>query len=143
MYLDTCIIAKLYLPEPNSATIQQRVQASGTLVCSELAIPEFSSVLARKCREGALTDAECDRVWQLFTGSVRDSSLSLLPISKADLEGAAALIHACRDTTPLRTLDAIHLATCQRFRAYPLFTTDSAMLQAAEHLGIAACGLRP
>jgi predicted nucleic acid-binding protein len=140
MYLDTCIIAKLYLPEADSAAIQQRVQAGGTLVCSELAIPEFTSVLARKRREGALTEAECTRVWQLFTGTVRESGLSLLPVSKAELEAAAALIHACRDTTPLRTLDAIHLATCQRFRAYPLFTTDRIMRQAAEHVGIPTQG---
>lgn len=142
MYLDTCIIAKLYLPEPDSDTVQQRVQGGKTLVCSELAIPEFSSVLARKLREGALTDLECDRIWQLFSGHVRESGLGLLPLSRAELEDAAGLIRTCRNIASLRTLDAIHLATCQRFRAYPLFTTDTVMRQAAEHLSIPVCNLR-
>jgi predicted nucleic acid-binding protein len=37
---------------------------------------------------------------------------------------------------PLRTLDAIHLATCISIVAGPLFTTDKRMIEAATALKI-------
>ena len=39
-------------------------------------------------------------------------------------------------TIPLRTLDAIHLATCKESRLYPLLTLDKVMLAAAAYFNL-------
>ncbi len=49
---------------------------------------------------------------------------------------ASDVIRQCQKVTRLRSLDAIHLATCLAHQVFPLFTTDKVMLRAAQHLGI-------
>lgn len=47
----------------------------------------------------------------------------------------------CIAHVPVRTLDAVHLATCRLSRAYPLVTGDRVMRAAADILGIPLAAL--
>jgi len=141
VYIDTGLFAKLYLPEPESAQVQAAVSATDELACSELLIVEFSSVLSRKVREDSLTSEQSARILCLFEEHVDTHRIHLLPLDRDVLTDSADLLRDCQQVVPLRSLDAIHLATCRRYDMTPLFTTDRVMLRAAEYLGIAVCML--
>ncbi len=113
MYLDTGLAAKLYVPEPESDAVQRLVDGQLRVTCSELLITEFSSVLSRYYREEGLPAATQQRIWMCFQEHVEQGRWNLIPISAEILFESKRLIWACQDITPLRTLDAIHLATCR------------------------------
>jgi predicted nucleic acid-binding protein len=52
------------------------------------------------------------------------------------LKKANHIIELCHPEVPLRTLDAIHAATCDLAQDFPLCTTDRRMRDAAKKLGI-------
>lgn len=55
VYLDSSALAKLYLPEPESDTLEAFLLGRRDLTISELAITEVLSAVARRRREGMLT----------------------------------------------------------------------------------------
>ncbi len=54
-YLDTSGLVKRYVPEVGSAWVEQLCRRE-PVSTSLIAIPELASALARRTREGALTD---------------------------------------------------------------------------------------
>jgi predicted nucleic acid-binding protein len=136
MYLDTSTAAKLYLPEPESDAVQRLVNGKGALRSSELLIPEFASVLARKRRQGELSAAAQRDVWTLFEEHLAGGRWSLLRLTPQDFRHAAEILFECQEAAPLRTLDALHLAICRVYRVFPLCTTDQVMQHAADFLEI-------
>jgi predicted nucleic acid-binding protein len=136
MYVDTCMVAKLYFPEPESDTVQEVVSTADGLACSEIVITEFASVASRKHAEKSITKAQQGRVLREFSHHVEAGYWCLLPCTRDELTAAAELIRRCQGKARLRTMDAVHLSTCLTHRQFPLFTTDRVMLQAARELGI-------
>lgn len=137
MYVDSAILVKLVVREPDSLFYVQLLEKSSGLRSSELALTECRSVLERKCREGELGEAPRDGAWRrLGTYWQRGGGIVLHPVTRLVLEEAGAMIAECIASVPLRTLDAIHLATCRLHGAVPLVTNDRVMRQAARRLGI-------
>jgi predicted nucleic acid-binding protein len=140
MYLDTSAAAKLYLPEPESEAIQRLVEGTGPLVSSDLLVPEFASMLARKRREGEIGPSAQRQVWALFQEHLTAGHWNLVTLTGQDYRRAADLVLQCQGTVPLRALDALHLAVCQGYGLFPLCTTDKVMQRAAVVLGIPLVG---
>ena len=136
MYVDTCMVAKLYFPEPESDAVQEAVSAADGLVCSEILITEFAAVARRKHSEKSITTAQQTRVLREFSSHVEAGYWCLVPCTRDDLAIAADLIRRCQSKARLRTMDAVHLSTCLTHRAFPLFTTDRVMLKATRHLEV-------
>lgn len=136
MYVDASVVAKLYFPEADSDLAQRVVSDEMELVCSELLITEFASVASRKHRDKDITARQQDRVQKLFGQHVDEGYLSLIPLTNEELALASDLIRRCQNRAALRTLDAIHLATCIGYSQQPLLTTDRVMITAAKHLGV-------
>ena len=136
MYLDTCIIAKLYLPEPESEAIQSLVTGVTDLTSSNLAVTELGSVLSRKNREGQIQSSVRDQIWDLFKGHIEENYWSFISVSDELCRYSDEIIKKCQDVVSIRTLDAIHLATCLQYKIFPLLTTDKNMLKAAQFLEI-------
>lgn len=138
MYIDTSMLAKLYLPEPESARVQAAVSGGGNLVCAELLLPEFASVLNRKVRERTLTPTSRAKVWALFQEHVSVGAISLLPLRRPQIVKACDILEKLGGSVPLRAMDALHLASC--LDAAPgqhvLLTGDGIMMKAASKLGI-------
>jgi predicted nucleic acid-binding protein len=63
--------------------------------------------------------------------------IRLLPLNRTVLERAGAIQMACHPRIPLRTLDALHVASCDLYRCGALSTTDARMRAACEQLAIA------
>jgi predicted nucleic acid-binding protein len=130
------MVAKIYFPEPESDLVQQRISTTYTPACSELLLTEFASVASRKLAESAITARQQTRVLKEFSSHVEKGHWVLLPCTRDELVAASDVIRQCQKIMRLRSLDAIHLATCLAHQVFPLFTTDKVMLQAAQHLKI-------
>ena len=64
------------------------------------------------------------------------SGITVAEINNDTLKIASAAIERCRGKAALRTLDAIHIATCMKTNSFPLVTNDKMMRKAAEELQI-------
>jgi predicted nucleic acid-binding protein len=60
----------------------------------------------------------------------------LYPVTRGTLTSAGGLIEKLSGRIVLKTLDAIHLATCLEYSLFPIFTNDKIMLSAAKELKI-------
>lgn len=107
-FVDTSALAKRYIAEPASAwVIEWIVPDSGhTIVVSELATVEIFSLLSRRQREGSLTGEHLSALQAVFLLHMEQEYL-VTPVDRALLKHASQLV----TRHPLRTLDAIHLAS--------------------------------
>jgi len=142
MYLDTAVIVKLLVREPdsdwfNTALLGQHFETS------ELALAEVRSALLAKERAGHITSPERVRAGEKFLAMTDDDLVRLLPLNRLVLERAIAIQLACHPRIPLRTLDALHVATCDLHRCGALSTTDGRMRAACEQLAITLLPARP
>ena len=136
MYLDSAILVKLVVREPDREYYADFVDGQSAVFSSELTIVECRSALLRKQAQGQLAARTCSGAWARLQALWSGGGLVLYPVSLAVLQEAGETIQRCTGHAPLRTLDAIHIATCLRSRAYPLVTNDGVMRAAAEILGV-------
>jgi predicted nucleic acid-binding protein len=135
MYLDSSIIVKLLVDEPETRTLVTALVGLPLSSC-ELAIPEVRSALFGKEREKRISKAQREAAWQLFRERVRSEEIELYPLNSTTLSKAAQVMERCHPTVALRTLDAIHAAACDLSQDFPLCTADKRMRDAAGVLGI-------
>jgi len=134
MYLDSCILVKLLVAEPDSALFIRSLEGK-PLVTSELAQTEvFSALLARE-RAGKISLADRRRAWAEFEARIEAGEIRIEPLNSITLRKAAHSLEHCHPKVPLRTLDAIHLATADLCQDFPLVTTDGRLRDAATLLG--------
>ncbi len=67
---------------------------------------------------------------------IENEVISLLPLNRPVLERARAIQLACHPHVPLRTLDALHVATCDLHRCGTMSATDRRIRAACKQLGI-------
>jgi len=135
-YLDTNAIIGLLTADPLSARVGA-VLREGTepLVLSDFAAAEFSSVVGRKARTGAITRQHAlNALAALDHWSVR---ITRIELEAGDIARAAVFLR--RLDLPLQAPDAIHIAIAQRLSA-TLVTFDRQMVSAARVLGISVSG---
>ena len=124
---------KLFVAEPDSDFFGRLVD--GQPVCSSaIAYTEFWSALLGKERAQAINAEQRQRAWSAFRRNVEDEAIYLIPVSEATLKKANHILDQCHPRVALRSLDAVHLATCDQTQDWPLCTTDVRMRQAAELL---------
>jgi len=121
IYLDSSAIVKLVIREPETDALRAFVALGPTRVTSALARAEVPRALRRHGRSAMTRGAQTLR------------ALDLLVLDDALLDQAAAL-----DAEPLRSLDAIHIASAQQLGAdlAGLVTYDTRMIVAARSLGL-------
>ncbi|MBI5768186.1 MAG: type II toxin-antitoxin system VapC family toxin [Verrucomicrobia bacterium] len=135
MYLDTSVFVKLYTQEPDSAECEGIV-AGNKIVSSELLYAELWSALLAKERSGKMRPEMRQRVWEVFEMHVLDEVVELIELDGAIVREAAEVMARVHPHVPLRTLDAIHLATFAGIEAGTLFTNDRRMIDAARLLAL-------
>ena len=112
MYLDSCIIVKLLVVEPDSEFFIQALEGKPT-VTSELAQTEvFSALLARE-RAGTISKTDRRRAWHEFEARVAAGEIKIEPLNSV----------------------VLHLATADMAHNFPLTTTDRRLRDAATLLG--------
>jgi predicted nucleic acid-binding protein len=126
MYLDTAIIIKLLVRESDSAWFNQTL-AGQRFETSELAVSEVRSALLAKERAGHITQVERVAAEERFVDMIDEELIKLYPLNRQVLDRANAILLACHPKIPLRTLDALHVATCDLHHNGKLATTDARM----------------
>jgi predicted nucleic acid-binding protein len=134
VYLETSAVVRWLLGEPNALKIAKRIQETAEPLCSALTLLEAQRALARAERE-------------------RPSRARQLHLLRRQLVEASADWHLMEITPdiriragepfpnePVRTLDAIHLATALHFArvfpALPVLTFDERILRNLGPLGL-------
>jgi predicted nucleic acid-binding protein len=135
MYLDSCVIVKLVSHEPDSAAYSSLVTGH-PVVTSELAVAEVRSALLAKERAGRISRPARLTGWHLFQDKVRDQEFVLLPLSRHVIERAGAVIDQCHPHVPLRTLEAIHVATAELHGGELMCSSDQRVCAAADFIGL-------
>jgi predicted nucleic acid-binding protein len=134
-YLDSSVIVKIFTDEPDSERWRQVIGARRDLITSTLALPEVRSALRRKVQAGVLRPSVATKIWDEFRRNLEGGIVEAFPIAPDVVDQAVELLGSSIKT-PLRTLDALHLATVIVKRASQLATTDQRMSAAASILGI-------
>ncbi|MGZ8938467.1 MAG: type II toxin-antitoxin system VapC family toxin [Limisphaerales bacterium] len=135
MYLDSAIIVKLLIREPDSAFFDTALSGH-VLDSSELCLTEVCSALLAKERSGSITANERQKATDQFRNLVQSDILRLFPMNSRTLSRAAAILEACHPRVALRTLDALHVATCDLHQCDILCTTDARMRSAGAHFAM-------
>ena len=130
MYLDSCILVKLLATEPDSEFFQRSL-AGHPVVTSELALTEVFSALLSRERAGSISTADRRRAWREMESLINTGELQIEPLNSLVLRKARHYLEHCHPRVPLRTLDAIHLATADLCHDFPLVTTEARLRQAA------------
>ena len=142
MYLDSAIIVKLLVREPDSEWFARNLSGH-SFDTSELALAEVCAALLFKEREGHITAGERVKATDKFLSMVENQLLLLHPLNRKVIDRARAIQLACHPRIPLRTLDALHVATCDLHHGETLATTDKRMRAACGQLGLALLPKNP
>lgn len=134
IYIDTSILVAFYCPEKISNQVEEILINTNCPAISQLTEVELTSALARKTREKTLSQKDAIDVLSIFRSHIDEKSFQYLPIQPKHY--SAAMNWIAEFNTPLRTLDALHLAIAVENKA-PLLTADIKFADSAEFLGIA------
>ncbi|MFI5396906.1 MAG: type II toxin-antitoxin system VapC family toxin [Candidatus Binatia bacterium] len=135
VYLDTSGLAKLYVPEPDSPTLEAALVGRRDLIVSDLAVTELTSTIARRRREGDLSAAHAQRVYQRIMRDCETGAFRHAELTTSVHRDAERLMLGLGRNVPLRAADALHLALARAYNAHVLITFDRRMRAAAEVLG--------
>ena len=135
MYLDSAIIVKLLVREHDSEFFNAALSGH-VLESSELCLTEVCSALLSKERAGSISAAERQKAMQRFEEMLQDEEVRLFPLDTRTLTRASAILQACHPQVALRSLDALHVATCDLHRCGSLCATDVRMRSAGAQLAM-------
>ena len=138
-YLDTSALLKLLVDEPGSVGVRAVAKKATVLLCSRMGHTEAAVSLSRMVHLGHLAAADLPRLLGNLD-DFWDQSIQEIPLSETVLEQARNLAQRF----PLRTYDAIHLASAREARLMlrsvfegeiRFLAFDKALLDAARALG--------
>ena len=135
MYLDSAIIVKLLVREAESKWFGRQLSGH-SFESSELALTEVCAALLFKERAGNITPRERESATAKIFSMVESELILLFPLNRTVLERARAIQLACHPRVPLRTLDALHVATCDLHHSGTMSATDGRIRAACEHFAI-------
>ncbi len=133
MYLDSAIIVKLLVSEPDSPIFVKATKGQ-PIASSELALTEVASALFKKQRDNLLTPAERQRAWDTFMKWTDSEELVLYPLDTRTLRNANRVLAIANPDVSVRSMDSIHVSSCDLSQDFPLCATDARMRAAATKL---------
>ncbi len=140
IYLDTSALGRVYLGDQSDSAELNRVLYDGDrpVITSELTDVEIASALARARRDGVLDSETAEELQDRYASDTSDSGpLGVIALDSEIIARAQRYVLGAN----VRSLDAIHLATCGRFsESTPdevrLLSRDIRQNEAARLLGI-------
>ena len=132
-YIDTSVLAAYYCPEPLSDKAEKVLRAGPDIFISDLTEVELASAVSRKVREKEIGASDANKIFNQFQYHVAQQLYHYLPIDSSHFQMAREWISGF--TTPLRTLDGLHLALAASNNT-ALITADQQLAQSAEYFGI-------
>ena len=112
LYAESSAVLRWLLGAPDAATMKALLAGAPSVVTSALTTAEVARTLRRLVATGALSPEARDRAWLRYLGAA--AHWSCHAVTEAVLERVEHSFPA----EPVRTLDAIHLATAAQFSAH-------------------------
>ena len=136
IFCDTSAVAKLYLPEKESAAVRLRFEAEDQLFVSELVRVELMSVFHRQLREKKWSREKFLTADRQFSHDAMSGFWSWVPLESAVAHAAAQTFVSLPETVFLRAADCIHLVTALQEQFSEIYTYDTYQSAAAIALGL-------
>lgn len=141
LYLETSAVLDWLLEAPNRVNIISLYEDSENIVSSNLTLVESKRALIRLEKEGGVKPSQRMRLVGILESAA--ASWTLMDISSAVRTRAGETF----PVEPVRSLDAIHLATALEFlKVYPdlrVLSFDKRIVDNLEPLGLEVCKLEP
>ena len=141
LYLETSAVLDWLLEAPNRVNIISLYEDSENIVSSNLTLVESKRALIRLEKEGGVKPSQRMRLVGILESAA--ASWTLMDISSAVRTRAVETF----PVEPVRSLDAIHLATALEFlKVYPdlrVLSFDKRIVDNLEPLGLEVCKLEP
>jgi len=141
IFCDTSTIAKLYVPEAESASVRKRLEGEDVVFASGLARVELMGVFHRRLREKRWARADFQTAVRQFTSDDIGDFFTWLPLDNAIMDAAAKTYATLPDAVFLRSADCLHLMTALHHGIGEIHTHDARQSAAAAILGIKAISI--
>jgi predicted nucleic acid-binding protein len=129
-YMDTSAFIKRFIVEVGTEEVEAFVAANEyRLAISSLTVTEFRSVLKRRVRLGTVSTEYARHAIEQLSIEIASNALAFQAVDGATFNLAGDLIEHL--TSPLATLDAVHLASAKTARCTMLVTADKQLAKAA------------
>lgn len=133
LYLDSSSFAKRFVDESGSDAVEAVCADADRLGLSVLCVPEIVSALNRRRRERSLTPKQYESAKLRLLEDVRDVDIVSLTTS---VVGSSVQV---LERSPLRALDALHVACALEWGADLFVSSDGRQLSAAKRSGLRVC----
>jgi uncharacterized protein len=133
LYIDTSVLVAYYCPEAISEQVEDILINTSKPAISHLTEIELVSAVSRKIRDKALTQEQGNKIVSQFNTHIDQKSYTYLPLQSIHYLTARDWI--AQFNTPLRTLDALHLAIATKSNI-PILTADLKFAKSAKILGV-------
>jgi len=129
-YLDSSAFAKRFIEEIGSDGVESICAQASELGLSVICVPEIISALNRRHREHTLTRDQYHVAKKRLLDDVRDADIIFLTPT---VIGSAIMI---LEASPVRAMDALHVACALEWGAELFASSDKQQLQAAKRAGM-------
>ena len=138
-YWDTSALAKLYVAEPDSALFEHKSATERQApVTAGVTLFEMRRVAFRKEADGLVRPLFAETILQKLAANVQTGGVRVVEGELAVVAEFDRIMAACyrrNPPLPLRTLDALHLASARVARETEVVATDKRLREAALFLG--------
>ena len=129
-FFDSSAFAKRYIEEKGSQLVEDICYKATEVCLSVICVPEIISALNRRLREKRLSPRDYLTIKQHLSDDVRDAVIinltsEVIRISTKILE-----------SSPLRAMDAIHVACASVWKSELFVSSDKQQLSAAKKVGL-------
>lgn len=129
-FLDSSAFAKRFVDEKGSDKVEDVCAQASELALSTICVPEIISALNRRAREGALTKDQYAEAKRCLINDVRDANIINLTVP---VIGSSITV---LESSPIRAMDALHIACALEWRAQLFVSSDKKQLTAAKRAGL-------
>jgi predicted nucleic acid-binding protein len=136
IYCDTSALAKMYVPERQSAAVRSRLEVADQVFASELARTELMGVFHRQLRERKWTREKFQVAVRQFANDDVGGFWTWLRLDSAIVQAAASLYTTLPENIFLRSADSLHLVTAMQNGFSEILTYDAHQAIAAPVLGL-------
>ena len=130
VFLDSSALAKRYIQEPGSDRLEEILSSASSLGISVICVSEVVSALCRRRRERMLSAQQYAKAKQALFEDIEDASV----VSLTDQVVARAV--ELLERWPLRSSDALHVASAAEWSAELFVSADEKQCTAARGKGL-------
>jgi hypothetical protein len=130
IFLDSLALAKRYIEEPGSDRLQEILSSASSLGVSVICVSEVVSALCRRRREKTLSRQQYLKAKQALFEDIEDASV--VNVSDRVVARAVEML----ERWPLRSSDALHVASAAEWSAELFVSADEKQCSAARDYGL-------